>query len=306
MKPDRMKIVCAFSEGPGIGLGHRRRVEGLARQLAALGFSVDARVLDAETDDGAVAGDGAVTGEIVLVDSYLVRADDRARVRGDLVVAIDDLQRDLAVDLVVDPDPGADARVHAAAGAVVAGAPYALVDARLRDLVPAPVGAEVDRVLVTTGGTDSEGIGARIAVDLAGALPSVRVRHVVGPWGRGADDARVESVDAPDGLGPEIAASDIVVTAGGVSMLEACCLGRPVVAFSIAVGQDRSLHGAAQVGAVRAADVDSAAQVTRALAHDRADRQRLSEAAQILIDGQGSARVAAIIAGMARQGVHAR
>ncbi len=161
-------------------------------------------------------------------------------------------------------------------------------------------------MLVTTGGTDSAGIGARIAVELADALPAVRIRHVVGPWGRGADDARVESVDAPDGLGPEIAASDIVVTAGGVSMLEACCLGRPVVAFSIAVGQDRSLHGAAQVGAVRAADVESAALVTRALVHDRAGRQRLSEAAQTLIDGQGSARVAAIIAGMARHGVHAR
>jgi spore coat polysaccharide biosynthesis predicted glycosyltransferase SpsG len=296
-----MKIVCAFSEGPGIGLGHRRRVEGLARQLADLGFSVDARVLDA-----AATGGEAVTGEIVLVDSYVVRADDRTRVRGALVVAIDDLQRDLAVDLVVDPDPGADARVHVAAGAVVAGAPYALVDARLRDLAPAPIGAEVGRVLVTTGGTDSAGIGARIAVELADALPVVRIRHVVGPWGRGADDARVESVDAPDGLGPEIAASDIVVTAGGVSMLEACCLGRPVVAFSIAVGQDRSLRGAAQVGAVRAADVESAARVTRALVHDRADRQRLAEAAQTLIDGQGSARVAAIIAGMARQGVHAR
>jgi spore coat polysaccharide biosynthesis predicted glycosyltransferase SpsG len=128
----------------------------------------------------------------------------------------------------------------------------------------------------------------------------------VGPWGRGADDARVESVVAPDGLGPELAAADIVVTAAGVSMLEACCLGRPVVAFSIAVGQDRSLHGAAQVGAVHAADVESAALVTHALGHDRAERQRLSEAAQALIDGQGPARVAAIIAGMSRQGVHAR
>ncbi|MDQ1460701.1 MAG: hypothetical protein QOI08_2185 [Actinomycetota bacterium] len=291
-----MNIVCAFSEGPGIGLGHRRRVEGLARQLVALGLSVDARVL----------GDEAVTGEIVLVDSYRVRADDHTRVRGDLVIAIDDLERDLAVDLVIDPDPGADARVHSAATAVVAGAPYALVDAGLRSLPRAPIGPKVTRVLVTTGGTDSEGIGARIAVELAGAMTAVRVRHVVGPWGRGADDARVESVAAPDGLGPEIAAADIVVTAGGVSMLEACCLARPVVAFSIAAGQDRSMSGAAHVGAVVVADVASAAGLTEGLAHDQAGRRRLSQAAQTLVDGQGSARVAAIIAGMARHGVHAR
>ncbi|MDQ1475972.1 MAG: hypothetical protein QOE62_1201 [Actinomycetota bacterium] len=291
-----MNIVCAFSEGLGVGLGHRRRVEGLGRELVALGLSVDAHVL----------GDEAVTGDIVLVDSYRVRADDRSRVRGDLVIAIDDLERNLAVDLVIDPDPGADARVHTAATAVVAGAPYALVDTRLRGLTRAPVGPNVARVLVTTGGTDSEGVGARIAVELACELPAVRVRHVVGPWGRGAEDARVESVVAPDGLGPEIAAADIVVTAGGVSMLEACCLARPVVAFSIAAGQQRSLAGAAHVGAVLVADVACAANLTAGLAHDPAERRRLSQAAQTLVDGQGSARVAAIIAGMARHGVHAR
>jgi spore coat polysaccharide biosynthesis predicted glycosyltransferase SpsG len=291
-----VNIVCAFSEGPGVGLGHRRRVEGLGRELVAQGLSVDARVL----------GDEAVTGEIVLVDSYRVRADDRSRVRGDLVIAIDDLERDLAVDLVIDPDPGADARVHAAATTVVAGAPYALVDAGLRSLMRAPIGPKVARVLVTTGGTDSEGVGARIAVELAVAMPAVRVRHVAGPWGRGAEDARVESVVAPDGMGPEIAGADIVVTAGGVSMLEACCLARPIVAFAIAAGQDRSLAGAAHVGAVLVADVASAAGLTVGLAHDHAERRRLSQAAQTLVDGQGSARVAAIIAGMARHGVHAR
>ena len=73
----------------------------------------------------------------MLVDSYRVRADDRSRVRADLVIAIDDLERDLAVDLVIDPDPGADARVHSTAAAVVAGAPYALVDPGLRRARPA-------------------------------------------------------------------------------------------------------------------------------------------------------------------------
>lgn len=291
-----MQVVCAFDEGPGIGLGHRRRVEGLARRLLALGFSVDLRVL----------GDQTVAAEIVVVDSYRTRADDRERVRGVLVVAIDDLERDLAVDLVVDPDPGADARVHVAAATVLAGAPYALVDTELLTLQPAPIGETVGRVLVTTGGTDSEGFGARVAVDLADALPGARIRQVVGPWGRGTDDRRVEPVDAPDGLGPEIAAADLVVTAGGVTMLEACCLQRPVVAFSIAAGQDRSLAGAAHVGAVAAADVMSAADVAARLARDPDARRRMSHSARTLVDGQGSTRVAAVIAGMARHGVHAR
>ena len=291
-----MNIILAFDEGPGIGLGHRRRVEGLAHELDVLGFDVEMHVL----------GSDAVVGDIVLVDSYRVRADDRARVRADLVIAIDDVERDLAVDLVIDPDPGADARVHSAAAAVVAGAPYALVDPVLRTLSPAPIRETVRRVLVTTGGADAEGLGARVAGELADALPGIRIRQVVGPWGRATGDIRVAAVHAPDGLGPELAAADLVVTAGGVTMLEACCLGRPTVAFSIAAGQGRALAGAAHVGAVVAVDVASAADVAARLTRDVDARRRLATSARVLVDGQGSARVAAIIAGMARQGVHSR
>jgi UDP-2,4-diacetamido-2,4,6-trideoxy-beta-L-altropyranose hydrolase len=291
-----MKIVLAFDEGPGIGLGHRRRVEGLASGLLDIGFTVEMHVI----------GDGAVVGDIVLVDSYRMRADDRSRVRADTVIAIDDIERDLAVELVIDPDPGADARVHSTAAAVVAGAPYALVDPGLREFTPAAIRDGVRRVLVTTGGADAEGLGARVASGIADALPGTEIRQVVGPWGRGTDDDRVEAVYAPEGLGPELAAADVVVTAGGVTMLEACCLGRPVVAFAIAEGQSRALAGAAQVGAVVAVDVASAADVAARLARDVDARRRFANSARVLVDGQGSARVAAVIAGMARHGVHAR
>jgi len=294
--PGRVTVVCAFAEGPGIGLGHRRRVEGLAHELGALGFGVDLRPL----------GDDAVSGDIVLVDSYRVRADDRERVRGDLVIALDDLERDLAVDLVIDPDPGADARVHRAAAAVLAGAPYALVSPAVREIPPPPIAETVTRVLVATGGADAAGIGAEIASRIADALPGAQIHQAVGPWGRGPDDPRVVAVVAPDGLGPEIAAADVVVTAGGVTMLEACCLARPIVAFSISPDQDRSLAGASAAGAVVAADVASTADATARLAGDLGARRRLSRAARVLVDGQGSARVAAVIAGMARHGVHSR
>jgi spore coat polysaccharide biosynthesis predicted glycosyltransferase SpsG len=291
-----VKIVLAFDEGPGIGLGHRRRVEGLAHELDVVGFDVEMHVLGAD----------AVVGDTVLVDSYRVRADDRSRVRADLVIAIDDIERDLAVDFVIDPDPGADARVHSSAAAVVAGAPYALVDPALRVVRCAPIREVVRQVLVTTGGSDADGYGSRVASALADALPGTRIRQVIGPWGLGTEDTRVDAVHAPDGLGAELAGADIVVTAGGVTMLEACCLGRPVVAFSIARGQSRALSGAAHVGAVVAADVGSAAEVAARLATDINARSRLATTARVLVDGQGAARVAAVIAGMARQGVHSR
>ena len=162
-------------------------------------------------------------------------------------------------------------------------------------------------LLVTTGGSDAEGLGSRVAVGLADALPADRrsVRSSVrGAWAPTTTASR--SSTRPTVSVPRLAAADVVVTAGGVTMLEACCLGRPVVAFSIAPGQGRALAGAAHVGAVVAVDVGSAADVAARLARDVDARSRLSTSARVLVDGQGSARVAAVIAGMARHGVHAR
>jgi spore coat polysaccharide biosynthesis predicted glycosyltransferase SpsG len=291
-----VNALIVFDEGPGVGLGHRRRCEGLAHALRPLGVDAELRVLD----------DEPVVGEVVLVDSYRIRADDESRFAAEAVIAIDDIERDLAVDLVIDPDPGADARVHKQAEIVLAGAPYALVDPDLRTLRTSGITGDVRTVLVTAGAADSEGFAARVASQLADELPGTQIRLVVGPWGRDSGDDRVTLVHAPDGLGLELAAADLVVTAGGVTMLESCCLGRPTVAFSIADNQARSLAGAARVGAVVATDVASAASLAARLAKDADSRLLRAMSAQALIDGQGAARVAAVIATMSRHGIHAR
>ena len=72
----------SFDEGPGIGLGHRRRIEVLAAELDGLGFELVAR---------RSALDECVTAELLVVDSYLARADDRVRFTAEVVVAIDDI-----------------------------------------------------------------------------------------------------------------------------------------------------------------------------------------------------------------------
>ena len=287
-----MTITLVFDEGPGAGLGHRRRCEHLAAALHTLGVPTELRPL---------RPGGHVEAAVLLVDSYLARADDTDRFRAGRVLAIDDIARDLAVDLVVDPDPGADAAHHTRAGRVLAGATYALVDPSLRDLVTVPVDRPVERVLVTTGGADAAGIGGTIATACKTLLPDVEVRCVEGPWGAPVNDPDVHTVRAPAALGGELAAADIVVTAGGVTLLEACALGRPVVACAIAANQTGSVAGAAHVGAVLATDPSSAPDVVTRLAHDGALRARLATAATTLVDGQGATRVAAAVAAIASQ-----
>ena len=123
-----MQNGLAFDEGPGVGLGHRRRVEGLACGLVDIGSAVEMHVI----------GGGSVVGDVVLVDSYTSARRRPFRVyHAGTIIAIDDIERDLAVDLVVDdPIAGANAHVRSTASVVVTGAPYTLVDPELRALAP--------------------------------------------------------------------------------------------------------------------------------------------------------------------------
>ncbi len=278
-----------FDEGPGAGLGHRRRMETLAAELTDRGH--DCVLVPLGTTAATVASDA------VVIDSYRTRADDPAFARARVVCALDDLDRDLAVDLVVDPSPGAIGAAHRSARRVLAGAAYALVPAPADRLIPASVDVPVTRVLVSTGAADAEGVGARIAGALAAAGldeggPEVQVRLVVGQWGAADVPRGVVAVRAPDGLAPELAAASLVVTAGGVTLLESCMLGRPTVAVALADNQRQAVCGLEREGAVVVATPETVTSAVRDLIRDRARRVNLSVTARYAIDGKGAARVA--------------
>ena len=90
------EVLLCCDEGPGAGLGHRARCEAIARALCALG----------ERAIVIATGDSPVAAPVIVVDSYRLRADDRHHFVPDVVVAIDDLERDMAVDCIVAPSPG--------------------------------------------------------------------------------------------------------------------------------------------------------------------------------------------------------
>jgi len=273
--------ILAFDAGPDAGMGHQRRMEVLARCLAAKG-----------TETALIAADERAKADVVVVDSYRFRADDSEHFEGNVLVALDDLRRDLAVDMVVDPSPGACADPHTAAAHVLAGPTYALIDPALASSPVAPIGADVHIVLVATGAGDDGGAGARVAAALAEALPQATVRLAVGPWATAAAPEGVDALETTKGLGPALAESDLVVTAGGVTMLEALALGRPTVAVVLAENQRQAAEGAAAAGAVALAEVRTAAGLAVELAGAPSSRRALSDAARHLIDGRGAERVA--------------
>lgn len=276
------RAALVFDEGPGAGLGHRRRMEALAEALSRQpGVQVTAAA--------------AVTAraDIVVVDSYLLRADDRERWDCITLAAVDDLRRDLKVDVVVDPNPGAEAGPHVSAGTVLAGAAYALVSPPLR---PAgPVQAGVGSVLVATGATDVAGRGAEMAGAIAARLSDAEVEVVVGPWGSPDVPPGVKALAAPLGLSGPLGRADLVVCSGGVTLLEALVRGRPTVAVVLADNQRQAVTGAVAAGAAVSCPLEDVVETVAALACDLGRRRALSAAAQLLVDGRGPERVAAAL-----------
>ena len=275
-------VVLGYDEGPSVGLGHRRRIAALARAFR-----------DAGVPTSELALTGPISGACVVVDSYRHRGDDRALIDADLVIAVDDIDRNLAVDVVVDPSPGAQAGVHVAARCVLAGARYALIGPGLPDTAPRTVGDAITRVLVTLGGADQGDLGGSIATAVAALMPEADVQLAVGPWSGTKLDSRIQTVHVEDGLGPWLASADIVVTAGGVTLLESLCLGRPTIVLQIADNQHQATTAACAAGAALRAAVDPAAiaAAVRRLADDPHRRRLLADAATRLIDRDGPKRV---------------
>ncbi|MCU1426177.1 MAG: pseG [Actinomycetia bacterium] len=277
-------VSLVFDEGPGAGLGHRRRMEALAYAFTGLGYECDLR-----------SGATEAVSQIVVVDSYRCRADDPSRFNGEVVVAIDDLARDLCVDVVVDPSPGAEESRHHNADLVLAGARFALIETaelcEFRD--------DVHCILVTTGAADVAGNGCEMAGAIAAALPDVTVRLVLGRWGSRAVPPGVEVVEAPSGLAGELAAADLVVCAGGVTLLESMRRGLPTVAVVIADNQAAAVRALSASGAAARADLANVAEIVTGLVHDGDARRELARRAHETIDGQGPRRVATEVARVA-------
>lgn len=271
-------------------MGHRRRMEALAAALESRGCTAELRA----------AEEPVTADDVVVVDSYRHRADDRAQFHASLVVAVDDLERDLRVDLLVDPS-AERAAVHRAARVVLSGPRYAFVDRHVLAKPRCDVAPEVRHVLIAMGAADEQQRGPRLAQQLLELLPGAEVRLVVGPWSSADVPIGVLPVMTTAGLAAELAAADLVVTAGGVTLLEALSTGCPTIAISVAPNQDAAVRTAASVGAALHATLDDAATAAAELAADPERRGSLARAGRALVDGEGAQRVAAEILGLRRR-----
>ncbi len=278
-------IHLAYDVGPGIGLGHQRRMEALAAGL---------RAFEAEVAITPIGDDGVVAADVAVVDSYRHRAD-AATIRAPHRAAVDDLARDLDVDLLIEPAGRNGGR---RARRVLAGFDYALVHPELVARDRAAADEDVRTALVVSGGADGRGLGAAVAARLHELRPDITVRLVVGPWSVPTVPDGVEARVAPENLADELIAADLVVCAAGVSLLEALVLGRPAVAMEAAPNQSRYVDALVAADTVDPATPRDAADVAALLVDNRERRRRLAARGPEVVDGRGALRVAEAVLGL--------
>ena len=271
LSPRHRRVVRFLCEAaPATGLGHFVRSVTLATELAGRGARVEVllkpdalpRAREAVTTAGLDLGCGTWETAVrpddgpadLVVDSYrvsgawLTETHRALRSRGGRLAVIDDLaDRSFDADLVVNQNLGAEGLAYPGAGQVLAGPRYALLRpqfaaSRAAGTAGARALPDVPRVvLVLFGGTDPAGMTGVAARAALAAFPAAQVR-VVTPAEAGGDDElaadpRVRVLRSHPDIHHEMLAAELVVTAGGTTLWELCCLARPAAVVAVAANQ---------------------------------------------------------------------
>lgn len=323
------RILFVVDAGPSVGGGHVMRSLTLAQALGAQGAAcvfvgppAVAAVLDAfapgtpriaAEDLGAAAVREAF--DAIVFDHYgLAAADHRTMAQGRPVLVIDDLaNRPLGGDIVLDSGPARKAADYLGLTAettrLLLGPAYAPVRpefAALREPALAWRGEPVQRVLVSMGLTDVDGVTGRIVDVLRQRTPDVGFDVVLGGQAPSLpgltkvarrDPRLMLHVDTPH-MARLTAEADIGIGAAGSTTWERCVLGLPSLLVVLADNQRGAAGALAEREAALVADLaapDFEAAFDRhlmRLMRDAGLRRLLAANSAAICDGLGAGRTA--------------
>lgn len=323
-----MRLLLRADASPTIGVGHVARTVAFAEQARSRGwpvvfsgsldgadfFAARLRELGVPIKPPTGAGDeralpalaSAVGAGIVLVDHYDVP--EQRRVLNAVGAVLVSLEGGAfgrrAADVVVDPGPPKP-RPDDGSGVVLRGPAYApireqVVSARVRR---AREHVERDgwppRVVVVLGGG---AVWRDTVTRLLTALRDTDVPFDAEVVAHGAPDlpeagpGQRFTLSTPDSRLPgRLAAADLAVSAAGVTLLEACCIGVPTALVLLVDNQEPGYRAAVAEGYAaglgRGDTLEDAPAVLTRLLREPSARAALASAASEVVDGDGAARV---------------
>lgn len=264
---DRRGSRCVFACRPALG--------DCIAAIERAGFKVvtppDSGAADPAADSRALAEALAVMelsrADWLVVDHYELDEAFESAARGffDRVAVVDDLANRLHdCDLLVDHNLGADAEEYALltpkSAVVLAGPRFALLRPQFSASMRAPRERDgsIHRVLVAFGATDPTNETEKTLEAVALLGQSGLVVDVVLPEAaphRASVLARCEGVDGVtvhgrvEDMAAFMTGADVMIGAGGVTLLERCATGLPSISLVVADNQARGTRAAAKAGA---------------------------------------------------------
>ncbi|WP_207622176.1 UDP-2,4-diacetamido-2,4,6-trideoxy-beta-L-altropyranose hydrolase [Alienimonas californiensis] len=302
--------------------------DGLAAMVRSRGFDVTAvpAASGGDADADAVAALVQRSGGWLALDGYHFSADYKRCVGAAVpLLLVDDFAEPgyEAARLVFNQTLHADPAAYpdAAPGALLLGPKYTVLR---REFLPyldrAPVDGtlvereRVRRLLVTLGGSDPDDAAGAVLdalAELMGELDLPAVALVIGAMSPHADRVRAQAAALsarPGGpavtvktavadMAAEIAAADLAVTAGGLTLQELAFLGVPAAIVRTADNQARGVAAAERagfavdLGRFPGLTVGEIAAGLRELLEDAPRRRAMSNAGRRTVDGRGAERV---------------
>ena len=310
-----LRVLFRAPAGPRRGFGHLVRCRSLAlalgvRPLIAIRGGQRARAAARALGCDVIAGSPAaviarVAPQVVIVDDPIAANARRwiacARRAGCRVVTVHDLGLGACEgDLVVDGSI-VKAALPTSARTYLRGPRYALLDPAFASPLRAVRHPRAPRVLIALGGGPRAALGYAIARAVHREMPWVSIRIAGGfAVASAAHRHRIAWTGPLNGLAGELAACDVAVVGGGVSLYEAGARGVAAVGVPVVVPQRPTVRGFVTAGAAlgdssTAPDAERVARDVVRLLRQPALRAALAAEGRKLVDGRGADRVAEAI-----------
>ena len=300
-------VVFRVASATRVGGGHVSRCLAVAR---ALGDAVPVlMVLDPGADAAATrcaeAGIAATDGPLDAEAGWRV-------------CVLDLADPAASASLVINPTPGLSGDRWGVQPALL-GSRYAPIRPAFAALADRPIPAKVGRILVTLGRTPAYAEAERVleAIDAARNHEFDPDVTVILPEAAAMPDSlrqiverpsqRITLVEPVSDMTAMLAETDLVIGAGGVSLLERMAAGMPSVSVILADNQRAAIHGAASLGATRAwefdddsADGENLEEAIWRVASDPELRAAMARAGRDAVDDQGAKRIADALMALGR------
>ena len=275
---------------------------------------------DAQREDAsrtAEALDGAF--DWIIVDHYLLDRvwEEAVRAAAARVMVIDDLaNRRHDCDLLLDQTFGRVAGDYVSlvpeGARLLLGARYALLrpefvlerpDSLARRRCPAPV----DRIVISLGASDLDGITAAAVDEVRRAAPDCSVDVVLGSGAPSLHALGLLASDQPSlqlhvdtsEMAPLLRQADLAIGAFGTTSWERCCLGVPSIGLILAENQRFLARSLGEVEAsIAVASIAELPLALRELLDDATRRLKMVAASAAITSGNGASLVAQAICGL--------